>query len=83
MDWKPPRTDKELEEVFSQAMADRAYFERIIRFTYKMKWLEWYTIDRFVKPENQDLFKNCICLLIAWNKFSLEFNSTYQKIRKY
>lgn len=83
MDWKPPRTDKELEEVFSRAMAERDYFERIIRFTYKMKWLEWYTIDRFVKTENQDLFKSCICLLIAWNKFPLEFNSTYQKIRKY
>lgn len=64
-------------------MADRAYFERIIRFTWQMKYLECYTIDRFVKPENQDLFKSCICLLIAWYKFPLEFNSTYQKIRKY
>ncbi|MCM1168735.1 MAG: hypothetical protein NC324_02240 [Bacteroides sp.] len=82
MEWKPPRTKEELDAAFERAMASREYFDRIIRFTYTMKRLEWYSIDRFVRRENIDRFRTCICVLIACLKFDLEFDSGFARIRK-
>lgn len=81
--WKPPRTREELDAVQTRIDDNPEYFARIKQFVRNMKLMEPYTLDRFVKPENMDLFKDCICLLIARQGYPVEFNDTYSKIRRY
>lgn len=81
--WKPPRTREELDAVQTRIDDNPEYFARIKQFVRNMKLMEPYTLDRFVKSENMDLFKDCICLLIARQGYPLEFNDTYSKIRRY
>ncbi|MDE6494372.1 MAG: hypothetical protein K2L50_07355 [Bacteroidales bacterium] len=83
MDWKPPRTREELDTIQTRIEQNSEYFARIKQFVRNMKLMEPYTLDRFVKPENMDLFKDCICLLIARQGYPLEFDNTYSKIRRY
>lgn len=83
MDWKPPRTKEELDAAFERANVRPEYFDRVKRFVAQMKNMEVYTLRRFVNPENMDLFRDCICLLIARQGFPLEFDDTYSKIRRY
>lgn len=83
MDWKPPRTREELDAVQTRIDDNPEYLARIKQFVRNMKLMEPYTLNRFVKPENMDLFKDCICLLIARQGYPLEFNDTFSKIRRY
>lgn len=81
--WKPPRTREELDAVQTRIDDNPEYFARIKQFVRNMKRMEPYTLDRFVKPENMPLFKDCICLMIARQGYPVEFNDTYSKIRRY
>lgn len=81
--WKPPRTREELDAVQTRIDDNPEYFARIKQFVRNMKLMEPYTLDRFVKQENMDLFKDCICLLIARQGYPVEFNDTYSRIRRY
>ena len=83
MDWKPPRTREELDAIQNRIEENPEYLARIKQFFWNMQLMESYTLDRFVKPENMDLFKDCICLLIARQGYPLEFDNTYSKIRRY
>lgn len=81
--WKPPRTREELDAIQTRIDDNPEYFARIKQFVRNMKRMEPYTLDRFVKPENMPLFKDCICLMIARQGYPVEFNDTYSKIRRY
>lgn len=81
--WKPPRTREELDAVQIRMEKNPEYFARVKQFFWKMVPMESYTLDRFVKQENMALFKDCICLLIARQRYPLEFDNTYSKIRRY
>lgn len=81
--YNPPRTKEELDAVQIRMEKNPEYFSRIKKFFWNMVPMEPYTLDRFVKQENQALFRDCICLLIARQGYPLEFDDTYSKIRRY
>lgn len=78
----PPRTQEDLAAALELAMANPGYYERVVKWTYEMKPGLWYTLDRFVSPENMNLFRTCMCLLIANYGMNLEFSTNYDKIKK-
>lgn len=81
--YRPPRSREELDAVWAQIRAHRPYFENLCRFAGKMEEGKWYTLARFVRPENLARFRDMACFLIACCHAPLEFDNRYERIRRF
>lgn len=85
--YRPPRSNQDwnllhdkLQKVKESGVKE--YLEKVKEFADRMEYLRWYTLSRFVKPENMDLFRDCVCALVCWFDYPLEFDAKYERVRR-
>ena len=79
--YRPPK-EEEWDGLWERIQARRKYWETLKDFAARMEYLQWYTLSRFVAASNLDFFRDCICFLIRWFGFPLEFDSKFERIRR-
>lgn len=81
--YSPPRTKEELDAAVAKARMTPNYIDRLNLFLSKSELMKWYECSLYCAPDRLDLFRDTLCVLIAWGGAPVEFSNDYTKFRRY
>lgn len=87
-EYRPPQGNRDWDKLHDRLQEAKGrtredYLHRVMEFADRMEYLRWYTLSRFVRPENMNLFRDCVCALACWFDYPLEFDPKYERIRRF